>query len=79
VQEHSASKYFFFEKKKQKTFALETVVLETPVPSGQKFFGVAFLQKSDRFLALSLLSSESFNEAPSATLKDKGPINPACY
>jgi len=55
-----ARKHFFFEKKKQKTFALlaDAVDQTGAYRREQKFFG-SFFQKRTAFLALAFLQSES--------------------
>jgi len=42
-------KRFFFEKKKQKTFAPGAVLVETPMAPGQKFFAELFFKKATAF------------------------------
>jgi hypothetical protein len=43
--DNEASKYFFFEKKKQKTLALVPLAALTPHPQDKKFFGYFFSKK----------------------------------
>jgi hypothetical protein len=52
-----ARKYFFFEKKKQKTFITLVYLADK---ANQKFFG-SFFQKRTAFLALASFGGESFS------------------
>jgi hypothetical protein len=55
--ESKASKRFFFEKKKQKTFVTWTVPVKPPMAQSNKSFLVTFFQKSNGLLHQSASSS----------------------
>jgi hypothetical protein len=59
-----AKKYFFFEKKKQKTFTflVDATYTMGTCPSEQKFFG-SFFQKKNCFLSLVNLSGDLCDQA----------------